>query len=131
MSCGKSPWRGCSPYFPSPTGRCRPRCRHSSAAFNTNSDWGISHPGNGVGEGFLISAAAQALMVGKDQKHLEFGTVEMRKMLEDCQRDPDSSRPRCGCPAVGIGTGVHDIIIGLCGTALWELGNRLLCSRPC
>ena len=50
---------------------------------------GVFHDlGDGVGEGFLLSSAAPRLVAAQDQQHLEFGAVEVGKMIEDSEWDP-------------------------------------------
>ena len=36
----------------------------------------------------LALLAAPVLVAAQDQQHLEFGAVEVGKMIEDCQRNP-------------------------------------------
>jgi hypothetical protein len=49
---------------------------------------GVFHDlGDGVGEGLLVSSAAPGLAAAQDQQDFEFGTVEVGKMIEDCERD--------------------------------------------
>jgi len=80
---------------------------------------GVFHDlGDGVGEGFLVPSAAPGLVVAQDQQNFEFGAVEVGKMIEDCQRDPQTARLGRGGPHRGFGIGVHDDSIGRSGTAL-------------
>ena len=53
---------------------------------------GVFHDfGDGVGEGFLVPSAAPRLLAAQDEQDFEFGSVEVGKMIENCQRDPDTA----------------------------------------
>jgi hypothetical protein len=74
--------------------------------------------GDGVGEGLLVSSAAPALVAAQDQQDFEFGTVEVGKMIENGEWNPQTLDLAWGGPDRGIGIRVHDDIIGPSGTAL-------------
>jgi hypothetical protein len=75
--------------------------------------------GDGIREGFLVPSAAPGLVPAQDQQDFEFGAMEAGKMLEDCERHPDTAGlGRGGSPDRGIGIRVHDDIIGRLGMAL-------------
>ena len=58
-------------------------------ADDAGAEAGVFHDlGDGIWEGFTISSAAPGLVAAQHQQHFEFGTVEVGKMIEDCQRDP-------------------------------------------
>ena len=52
---------------------------------------GVFHDlGDGIWEGFLVSSAAPRLVAAQDQQDFEFGAVDVGKMIEDCQRNPQT-----------------------------------------